>query len=93
LVILSRYPILHVQTLPFENDKNNSAMSVDLAIEGDTVRVFNVHLSSIGFEQSDYEDARNVTDEAARMRILQRLQSAWAKRASQARKVAEAAVQ
>ena len=91
LVILSRYPILHVQTLPFDNDKNNSAMSVDLAIEGDTVRVFNVHLSSIGFEQSDYEDARNVTDEAARLRILQRLQSAWKKRASQARKVAEAA--
>jgi len=66
-------------------------MSVDIAMGSDTVRIFNVHLSSIGFEASDYEDAQNVTDEDARNRILQRLQLAWEKRSSQARKVANAA--
>ena len=91
LVVLSRYPVVAQQSIRFENDRNNSAMAVDLAIDGDTVRIFNVHLSSIGFEEADYEDARNVADEAARMRILERLQVAWAKRASQAREDAEAA--
>jgi endonuclease/exonuclease/phosphatase (EEP) superfamily protein YafD len=91
LVVLSRYPVVNKQSIRFENDRNNSAMSVDLAIEGDTVRVFNIHLSSIGFEEADYEDARNVTNEGARLRILDRLKVAWAKRASQAREVASAA--
>jgi endonuclease/exonuclease/phosphatase (EEP) superfamily protein YafD len=91
LVVLSRYPMVNQQSIRFENDRNNSAMSVDLAIEGDTVRVFNIHLSSIGFEEADYEDARNVTNEGARLRILDRLKVAWAKRASQAREVASAA--
>ena len=89
LVVLSRYPLMDKQSLKFENDRNNSAMSVDVNVDGDTIRVFNVHLSSIGFEEADYEDARNVRDEAARMRILHRLQNAWAKRAPQARQVAE----
>ena len=91
LTVLSRYPVLQMESLPFENDRNNSAMSVDIAMGSDTVRIFNVHLSSIGFEESDYEDAQNVTDEEARNRILQRLQLAWEKRSSQARKVATAA--
>ena len=91
LVVLSRYPLMDKQSLKFENDRNNSAMSVDVNVDGETIRVFNVHLSSIGFEEADYEDARNVADEAARMRILHRLQDAWAKRAPQARQVAESA--
>lgn len=89
LVVLSRYPVIDQQSIRFENDRNNSAMSVDLAIDGDTVRIFNVHLSSIGFEEADYKDARNVTNEGARLRILDRLQVAWEKRASQAREVAD----
>lgn len=91
LVVLSRYPLMNKQALKFENDRSNSAMSVDVNVYGETIRVFNVHLSSIGFEESDYEDARNVADEAARMRILHLLQDAWSKRAPQARQVAESA--
>jgi len=90
LAVLSRYPILNKEALRFENDKNNSAMHVDLLINGDTVRVFNLHLSSIGFEKEDYEAARNVGDEANRTRLLTRLAHAWNKRATQAEAVAEA---
>ena len=51
-------------------------MSVDLLVEGDTVRVYNVHLSSIGFEKEDYEAARNVGDEQNRSRLFARLSNA-----------------
>ena len=90
LAVLSRYPILNKEAIRFENDKNNSAMSLDLLIDGDTVRVFNLHLSSIGFEKEDYEAARNVGDEANRSRLFTRLANAWNKRAMQAEAVAEA---
>jgi len=87
LAVLSRYPIAAKEAIRFENDKNNSAMSVDLLVEGDTVRVYNVHLSSIGFEKEDYEAARNVGDEQNRSRLFARLSNAWSKRAQQALQV------
>jgi endonuclease/exonuclease/phosphatase family metal-dependent hydrolase len=90
LAVLSRYPILNKQAIRFDNDKNNSAMFVDLLINGDTVRLFNLHLSSIGFEKEDYEAARNVGDEANRSRLFTRLSNAWNKRALQAEAVGEA---
>lgn len=88
LAVLSRYPLVNTSAIRFANDKNNSAMHVDVLIAGDTIRVYNMHLSSIGFEKEDYEDARNVQDEGARQRLFQRLAAAWAKRASQAEEVA-----
>ena len=57
LAVLSRFPIVAKEAIRFDNDKNNSAMSVDVVVEGDTVRVYNVHLSSIGFEKEDYEES------------------------------------
>ena len=90
LAVLSRYPILNKEAIRFDNDKNNSAMHVDLLINGDTVRVFNLHLSSIGFEKEDYEAARNVGDEANRIRLFTRLANAWNKRAVQAEVVGDA---
>ncbi len=84
LAVLSRFPIVAKEAIRFDNDKNNSAMSVDVVVEGDTVRVYNVHLSSIGFEKEDYEAARNVGDEQNRSRLFARLSSAWSKRAEQA---------
>ena len=88
LAILSRYPLANKSAIRFANDKNNSAMHVDVLVNGDTVRVYNMHLSSIGFEKEDYEDARNVQDEEARQRLFQRLATAWSKRAEQAEEVA-----
>ncbi len=88
LAVLSRYPILAKSAIRFDNDKNNSGMYVDLLVGGDTVRVYNMHLSSIGFEKADYEDARNVQDEAARSRLYSRLAAAWQKRTYQAEQVA-----
>lgn len=83
LAVMSRYPVVGKEAIHFENDKNNSAMYVDLLVNGDTVRVYNVHLSSIGFEKADYEAARDVGNEANRNRLLDRLAHAWTKRAQQ----------
>ena len=88
LALLSRYPILAKSAIRFDNDKNNSGMYVDLLVGSDTVRVYNMHLSSIGFEKEDYEDARNVQDEAARLQLYNRLAAAWQNRTDQAEQVA-----
>ena len=89
LAVLSRHPLVNKTAIRFDNDKNNSAMHVDVLVEGDTIRVYNMHLSSIGFEKEDYADARNVQDEAARQRLYGRLARAWQKRGTQAAEVAE----
>lgn len=89
LAVLSRFPIVSKSALRFDNDKNNSGMHVDLDVWGDTVRVYNMHLSSIGFEKEDYEDALNVQDEAARLRVYNRLTAAWQKRTDQSEQIAE----
>jgi endonuclease/exonuclease/phosphatase family metal-dependent hydrolase len=93
LAVLSRFPILAKSAIRFDNDKNNSGMYVDLLVGGDTVRVYNMHLSSIGFEKEDYEDARNVQDEAARTRLYNRLAAAWQKRTDQAEQIAASVAQ
>ncbi len=89
LAVLSKFPILSVRVIPFSNDDSNSAMQVDLLVEKDTIRVFNVHLSSIHFGPEDYEAIRHVPDESQRIRLLDRLKVAWVKRALQAELVAE----
>ena len=45
--ILSKYPILKKGSFDFDETSNNSIWA-DLLIEGDTVRVYNVHLQSMG---------------------------------------------
>ena len=89
LGVLSRFPILNVKAIHFPNDKNNSAMYADVLVGGDTIRAFNVHLSSLHFEDEDYEAMRQGPDESERMRLLDRLQTAWKKRALQAEMVAK----
>ena len=89
LAVLSRFPILNVKAIHFPNDKNNSAMYVDVLVGHDTIRAFNVHLSSLHLELEDYEAMRQVPDESQRVRLLDRLQTAWKKRALQAEMVAE----
>lgn len=87
LVILSRFPIVGHGAIAFENDENNSAMYVDVVVQGDTLRVFNAHMGSIGFDQTDYEATQRVNEEAARDQIRSRMNSAWRKRAFQSRLV------
>ncbi len=57
LAILSRYPILNIQSIVTPNDHEvlGASMSVDVVIGRDTVRVINNHLQSTTITKSDNE--------------------------------------
>lgn len=61
----------------------------DLIQKGDTVRIFNVHLQSVGLEGGDYEAVREGPDAEQRKRLFSRLSSAYVARATQARALRE----
>ncbi|MGB6153450.1 MAG: endonuclease/exonuclease/phosphatase family protein, partial [Pricia sp.] len=47
LGIFSKYPIVASETLTFPNSVNNGSYA-DIAYKGDTIRLFNVHMQSLG---------------------------------------------
>lgn len=51
MVIFSRFPILKVKNIPFENT-NNSAMWALLNVGGKRVKVVNVHMETTGFNRT-----------------------------------------
>jgi endonuclease/exonuclease/phosphatase family metal-dependent hydrolase len=54
LMIYSRYPIINQQTLRFPPyDYNSDFQYADILKNGDTIRVFNVHLQSLKFTQGN----------------------------------------
>jgi endonuclease/exonuclease/phosphatase family metal-dependent hydrolase len=65
-IIFSRYPILHEQSI-FQKERhyNNSFQYVDILKGQDTVRIFNIHLQSLKFSNSNLkyiDDASNNTE-------------------------------
>lgn len=90
LATFSVYPIVGKQLLKFENDKNNCVLITDIKIKNDTIRVFNVHLSSIRFQKADYEFIGDQENSKTWTRlndpdqkIYTRLKNAFVKRAEQ----------
>lgn len=57
MVIYSKYPIVRKKNIPFE-DTNNSAMWADIDADGKTLRVFNVHLETTGFNRTMHRVAK-----------------------------------
>lgn len=51
MVIFSRYPIVKVKNLPFE-DTNNSAMWAIVNVGGKRIQIFNVHMETTGFNRT-----------------------------------------
>ncbi len=47
LGIFSKYPIINTETLTFPNSINNGSYA-DIAYQGDTLRLYNVHMQSLG---------------------------------------------
>lgn len=52
-VTMSRFPILKMNEIRFENSRNITIYT-DILINSDTVRVFNVHLHSYGIDPKDF---------------------------------------
>lgn len=76
--IFSKYPIVHKGTFNFEGTANN-AIFADVVKENDTLRVYNLHLQSIGIKPS----MENLQDED-KQKVRKRLSSAFIKQEMQA---------
>ncbi|HLP11018.1 MAG TPA: endonuclease/exonuclease/phosphatase family protein [Flavobacteriales bacterium] len=89
LAIFSVYPVIASGEIKFENDPNNNAVWADLKRKTDTIRVYNVHLSSLRFQKSDYEAIGQEPGpgqkrrSSAEQQILSRIKNAFIKRVSQ----------
>jgi endonuclease/exonuclease/phosphatase family metal-dependent hydrolase len=89
IAIFSKHPIVKKQAVHFEKRGGNIFIYADVRIGNDTIRVFNTHLESIRFRNEDYryvENLRNDVEQdemAGGLKILQRLQRAYARRAAQ----------
>jgi len=55
LAIFSRYPIIARGIIDVQKKSTNSAIFADIDIGGDTIRIINIHLQSIGFVDEDFE--------------------------------------
>ncbi|MBQ9216140.1 MAG: endonuclease/exonuclease/phosphatase family protein [Prevotella sp.] len=57
MVIYSRYPITNSKKISFEMT-NNSAMWAEVKIDGNTYRIYNVHLETTGINRTLYKAAK-----------------------------------
>ena len=58
LATFSKYPIIRKELI-FSDNTTNACMCCDLLIESDTVRVYNVHLKSVGFGEEERQLLNN----------------------------------
>ncbi|WP_215224720.1 endonuclease/exonuclease/phosphatase family protein [Echinicola shivajiensis] len=61
LAIFSKYPIINEGKI-FDNKRNNGAMFVDLKIDKDTIRVYNVHLESMSIPADQLDNIDGIKE-------------------------------
>lgn len=100
ITTLSAFPIVNKGTLSFPMNSRNPCIFSDIAIEQDTIRVYNAHFASIGISPEDFAFIENISslnfddneqpelDESFR-KIARRLKKAFVYRAQQIRVIAE----
>ena len=87
----SRWPIVGRSSIEFGTKNNNVCAITDVAWEGDTVRIFNAHFSSLRFEQEDYAALEEgVPNAEGRGRIWGRMSAAYVERVAQVSRVMDA---
>jgi endonuclease/exonuclease/phosphatase family metal-dependent hydrolase len=94
--IYSKFPIIKDSLIRFENSKNMIVFADVLAYD-DTIRIFNFHLESIGFQKDDdvfYQDLIMTPTETNDIRkgvgrMLIKMNRAYAQRAEQAKILAQ----
>jgi len=95
IIIFSRYPIVHKQTVSFfPHDYNSIFQYVDILKGTDTLRVFNIHLQSLKFsaDNLEYIDKPSVGEEgdmAKSKNVLSKLKRGFLKRRTQADRIRE----
>lgn len=95
IAIITNKPIINTGTVVLENSRDALSIFVDLSIDGDTVRVYNVHLQSILLGADGYRVLNEIIDNERIERVddgklmVSRLKSGFKKRAVQAEKIAK----
>ena len=90
ILVLSKFPLVRKQTMVNNPDDYNSTFQfVDVAIQEDTIRVFNIHLQSLKFSRENMEylsGERTAKSEniAESKNIISKIRTGIIKRASQA---------
>lgn len=97
LAIFSRYPIENKGEVPFSQIPGNGSIYVDLKVEGQLFRIYNVHFQSISFQKEDYDYIDKVTTKMnteykSSRRIASMLKAAFERRSEQV-KLMEAEMQ
>jgi len=89
LATFSKFPIINKGDLEFKNDHSNHCMWSDIVCESDTLRIYNTHLGSIRFNNSDYKIIGGKgsplwpNQKIPKQDIYNRLKTGFAKRAQQ----------
>ena len=89
LAIFSRYPIVNKGSILFStNHGGNASIYIDIMVNKERVRVYNVHLQSISFDKQDYNYLDKVTKKMdteilPAKRIVSMLKTAFLKRSGQ----------
>jgi len=83
----SKYPIVNKGKIKFDLPGNCSIFT-DMLINGDTIRVYNIHLASVHFIKKDYENLDDPTLEASKISIS-KIKQAFILRAQQADRIAD----
>ncbi|HEU4716251.1 MAG TPA: endonuclease/exonuclease/phosphatase family protein [Bacteroidia bacterium] len=96
MATFSQFPIVNEGKIVFNNRSNNICIYTDILMNGDTVRVYNMHLQSISFGYADLKFLREMSkaeqsaDELENSRnILRRMKRAYIRRANQSQAVAD----
>jgi endonuclease/exonuclease/phosphatase family metal-dependent hydrolase len=95
IIIFSKYPIINKQTVGFyPYDYNSIFQYIDLVKEGDTFRVFNIHLQSLKFSSTnlEYIDKPELHDEEDIKKsksVISKLKTGFLKRKLQAERIKE----
>jgi endonuclease/exonuclease/phosphatase family metal-dependent hydrolase len=55
IATFTKYPIVRKGKIEFNTASNNICIYTDMLIDGDTVRVYNLHLASISFGKKEYK--------------------------------------
>ncbi len=99
LAIYSQLPIVNTGSLYYESDsetENHEFIYADIEWQGKVIRFINIHLASVGFDQTDYERIENPQagsqDDIKRdvLQIAKRLNTAFGRRAMQVKSVEKA---
>ncbi|MEO8588709.1 MAG: endonuclease/exonuclease/phosphatase family protein [Flavobacteriales bacterium] len=96
IATFSAWPIVRKGEIEFPENPNNQCMWSDIAIRGDTIRVYNAHMASYYFGDADYKfigdldtDTKADSIKSGGRRILRRLRSGLMRRADEVERIAK----